>query len=275
MVPFRDYKKDLDKLITLCDHEIITLSDFRTGFLFDAIEEPADSVLIFMKLRVIRDSAISKLKAYRLSYKGCRGEVKRLWWSAMALMDCNKKVEVQTYRRKGDLSQFLEDNPQCAKVEDYETVRYNLCKKYNIDLQLEKVSSECDFGMTMRKVDKNLCVDFSIVLKKSEALCKFLPELRKHQTFCEMGKITVTRKGCKVEHNLLMQRHPECTMTFESYLTAKKVCNLPSDFILKAYDCGLSATYNFDKRDMSLCDGSGNEIIVNNNSYNSLIFVNG
>lgn len=116
--------------------------------------------------------------------------------------DTLKKARVISDNR----DKFFASNPLWATYEQWEKIAKEICYKSNIEVSAKQMSqNQCELAL-------------DISMKKISADCVLI--LQAVKVISDCGEITSKRskQECKIDHDILIKKHNDCTIDFNSYL---------------------------------------------------------
>lgn len=190
----------------------------------------------FLLLHMLRSTLQRHLRALVLNFKPCLKDVDLATDYARSLVSCSETLQDTEYV-KLELSEFLKQRPDCAKAEDWNQLKYELCWKFELEFDLKQ--RKCDVEIIPAVEMKQLCdLDIVFGMKKARE-CEILPEFYAVQRMCQMNlQLGMDEKACKVEYGALVKAHPGCNVTWDEYLKLIQ-CNIAPEFVAKAVECGM------------------------------------
>jgi len=128
---------------------------------------------------------------------------------------------------KEDEAEWIKNNPMCATKEKWKILAYKICRELEIEITTEEVLCNYTLDITLNNIT-----------------CDILTALSAANIDCQNNvSVTIKEDACKIEHKLLIEKHPNGP-DLSLYTLALKGYSLSYDKIKLIYDSGLTLGLN-------------------------------
>lgn len=127
-----------------------------------------------------------------------------------APIKCSDNVQIDN----SGVDAWLLAHPYCVTRARWEELAYRICN--DLTIKFEVIDKSCDLTFD---------------LSTSTLSCDTVAALSLYSKMCELDyKVTRTEKECQTDYSLLLERHPDCNLTYRLYKELIE-CNLSYDII--------------------------------------------